>query len=100
MTIHAAIDWDGELSQATINLDYDPDQLDGDLRIGAVEPSEDVTRVDHFISLSYPLIERDGAEVGVPSGSVAGGAEQQGDGWVGYFAFVVARFGDVDTGDD
>ena len=95
VTVAAAIDWDGELSEASIDLDYDPAELDGGLNVGAIEPSGG--RVDHFISLRYALTElaaeQAGAEVGEPRGEVGGGVEEQGDGWVGYYAFVIARFG-------
>ena len=103
VTIRAELDWDGELSDAVVVVDYDPEQLDGDLRVDSVEPSEGVTRVDHFISVSYPLTdeaaERDGVVIGEPSGRVAGGAEHEGNGGIGYFAFVVAHFG-ADTDDN
>lgn len=99
VTVRAALDWDGELSHATILHDYEPEELDGDLRVESIEPANP-TRVDHSIEISYALTdaaaEADDVELGAPFGSVGGGAEYRSGDVASYARFVLASFGGVD----
>ena len=101
VTVNAAIDWNGELSEASIVHEYDPEQLEGGLRIESIEPMNP-SKVDHRIELDYPLTdvaaEMFGVEIGEPVGGIGGGAEYESsskgdEGLVSYGMFWLGMLG-------
>ena len=89
----------GPLSVARIRQAFDPGALLGAFAVVSIDPPNPDS-VDYEIEIHYPLAEHaveDGGAIGVPRGSVGGGAQytsgQGSDATVSYGMFHIGTFG-------